>query len=97
MPFPGSPSSQLRAVTKDDAGDIGVPCGLLLVWTFSADHNNNVPFDRLYVGGTGNINIKDLKNQNVLLSSVPVGMLNVQGKRVLSTNTTATNIVAVND
>lgn len=97
MPFPGSPSSQLRAVVKDDAGDVGTPVGLLLALTYSADHKNNVPFDRLWVGGTGNINIKDLKNQNVLLSAVPVGMLNVQGKRVLSTSTTATDIVAVND
>jgi hypothetical protein len=50
----------------------------------------------LYVGGAGNINVVTVNGSTVLFSSVPAGfILPVRVKRVLSTSTTATNIVAL--
>lgn len=49
----------------------------------------------LYVGGTGNINVTMADGQTVLFTAVPVGIFPVQVSQVLSTSTTATNIVAL--
>lgn len=50
----------------------------------------------LYVGGTGNLAIRGANDgAAVTLSSVPAGtIINVAVDRVMSTSTTATNIVA---
>lgn len=50
---------------------------------------------RLYIGGTGNVKVDMLDGSTVTFSSVPVGELNVSAKRVYSTGTTATSIVAI--
>ena len=50
--------------------------------------NLGSPARSLYIGTTGNIAV-------VTFSNVPVGILPVQVKRVNSTNTTASNIVAM--
>lgn len=50
----------------------------------------------LYVGGTGNIRVMTAGGDDVVFSGVPAGtFLPVQVIRVYSTNTTATNIVAL--
>lgn len=52
-------------------------------------------FNAIYVGGTGDVAIKHTEGGSaVTYASVPAGMiLPVAGVRVMSTNTTATNIV----
>lgn len=55
-----------------------------------------IPVTRsLYVGTTGNINVKMADGQTVLFSNVPVGIFPLQVTQVLSTTTTASNIVAL--
>jgi hypothetical protein len=49
----------------------------------------------LYVGTTGNISLDVGNGQTVLFTAVPVGILPVNVKRVRSTSTTASNIVAL--
>lgn len=50
---------------------------------------------RLWVGGAGNIALITVGGDTVTYTSIPAGTyLNVRAARVLSTNTTATNIVA---
>lgn len=50
----------------------------------------------LYVGVTGNVNVNMPDGGNVLFSNVAAGIvLPIRAKRVLSTSTTATNIVAI--
>lgn len=51
----------------------------------------------VYVGGAGNLALMGIHDSAaVTLSSVPAGsLIPVQVKRVMSTNTTATNIVAI--
>lgn len=50
----------------------------------------------LYIGGTGNVAVV-LADEGaaVTFASVPVGILNIQARIVLSTGTTATNILAL--
>lgn len=51
---------------------------------------------RIWVGGSGDLTIRSSEGTDVTLSSVPAGTLvPVQPVRVLSTNTTATNIVGL--
>lgn len=86
------------SVTPSDAGNVGVPIGLLLALTFApAEAGFQEPFDRLYIGGTGAVAIQDMSGNSVTFAAVPVGILNVPGRRVLATNTAATNIVAIRD
>lgn len=55
-----------------------------------------IPVTRaLYVGGTGNLNVRMADDQTVLFTAVPVGIFPIQVDQVLSTSTTATNIVAL--
>lgn len=52
----------------------------------------------LYVGGAGNVNLKTERGTTVLFSGVPAGaILPIRVLQVLSTSTTATNIVAFTD
>lgn len=91
------PSRRTVAVTPDDSGLPGTPIGLLLGLTYSPDHDDATEFDRLWVGVTGDISIRDKRGNAILFGQVPVGELNVFGRRVLSTNTTAQEIVAIRD
>jgi hypothetical protein len=50
----------------------------------------------LYVGVSGNINVRMADGQTVLFSNVPVGIFPIQVDMVLATSTTATTIVALN-
>lgn len=62
----------------------------------TASDSTVIPVTRsLYVGTTGNINVRMADGQTVLFSSVPVGVFPVQVDQVLSTSTTASNIVAL--
>jgi hypothetical protein len=49
----------------------------------------------LYVGTTGNVNLRTADGQTVLFTAVPVGVLAIQADMVLSTSTTASTIVAL--
>lgn len=49
----------------------------------------------LYVGTTGNIAVLMASGATATFNSVPVGILPIQVQRVNSTNTTASNIVAL--
>ena len=59
-----------------------------------ADTDLTQPFERLWIGVTGNVTIRTFDNQNVQFTNVPVGWFNVAGKQV-RVATTATGIVAV--
>ena len=50
---------------------------------------------RLYIGGTGDVKVDMIDGSTVTFASVPAGELNISSKRVYSTGTTATNIVAI--
>lgn len=50
---------------------------------------------RLYIGGTGDVKVDMIDGSTVTFTSVPVGELNISAKRVYSTGTTASGIVAI--
>jgi hypothetical protein len=53
-------------------------------------------FRALYIGVSGDVAIRMWKGQNVVtFKAVPVGILAVAGDKVMATNTTATNILAL--
>lgn len=53
-------------------------------------------FRGLYVGGAGDVAIRMASGASITFVAVPVGsLMTVQGDMVLSTGTTATNIVAL--
>ncbi len=55
-----------------------------------------IPITRaIYVGGTGNIAVRMADGQSVTFSSVPVGVFPIQVDMVKSTDTTATNMIAL--
>lgn len=55
-----------------------------------------IPVTRaLYIGGTGNINVRMADEQTLVFAAVPVGIFPIQVNQVLSTSTTATNIIAL--
>ena len=49
----------------------------------------------IYVGTSGDISLLTKAGQSVTFSNVPVGVLPVRAKRVNSTNTTASNMIAL--
>lgn len=49
----------------------------------------------LWIGGTGAVAVRLVRGDTVTFAAVPVGRLDVQVDRVLSTGTTATNILAL--
>lgn len=53
----------------------------------------NGPFYALYVGAAGNITLVTLAGSTVLLTAVPIGMLKVGCRRVLSTGTAAASTI----
>ena len=54
------------------------------------------PTRALYIGTTGNVAVTMASGQTpVVFTAVPVGVLSVQVTKVLSTSTTASNIVAL--
>ena len=76
---PESPAKDARAVTPADGSDL--PDGIC---------------KSLYVGGTGAIALDTALGNTVTFSGIPAGtILPVQVKRVRSTGTTATSIVAL--
>lgn len=79
-----APSRRAAAVTPSDSVDLAVYA------------------KQLYIGTTGNITVvpagdTSASGTGVLFSTVPVGWFPVQVRRVNSTGTTASNIVAVYD
>lgn len=62
------------------------------------DDSNDLPegpADGLYVGGTGDVKVTMVSGDEVVFSSVPVGFLDLLVKRVWSTGTAATDILAL--
>lgn len=62
------------------------------------DDNNDLSTipRRVWVGGAGDLTIRSSEGNDVTLSSVPAGtLIPIQPVRILSTGTTATNIVAL--
>jgi hypothetical protein len=49
----------------------------------------------IYVGVTGNINVRMASGNTVLFSNVAVGVFPIQVDQVLSTSTTATTMIAM--
>lgn len=49
----------------------------------------------IYVGGAGNISVIMMSGETVTFNSVPVGILPIKVKRIRSTGTTATNMIAL--
>ena len=55
-----------------------------------------LPFAALYIGTTGNVAVVPPHGGTaVTFNAVPVGFFPVAGSKVMSTNTTASNIVAI--
>lgn len=55
-----------------------------------------IPMTRaLYVGTTGNVAVRMGDGMTITFSTVPVGILPIQVDMVLSTGTTASNIIAL--
>jgi hypothetical protein len=65
--------------------------------TVTPSDSTVLEFRGLYVGGAGNVAIQSIRDTAATtLISVPAGtILPIAGVRVMSTNTTATNIVAL--
>lgn len=49
----------------------------------------------LYIGVTGDVAVRTAQGQTVTFKAAPVGVLPVQVDKILSTGTTATNILAL--
>lgn len=82
-------------VNPSDAGDKGVPCGLLLALTFSDALDYPSAIERMYVGVVGDVTVKDNGGNQVKFETVPAGTtLNFPCRRVMATGTAATDIVA---
>lgn len=77
-----APAIDAFAITKSDTDVFGTATG------------TNVT-RAIYVGVTGNINIVTANGSTVLFSNVPVGILPVRAKQVLSTSTTASSMVGL--
>lgn len=77
-------------------GDSSAP-GLQLAAVTPSDSTDLTGARGLYVGGAGDLALTAVNDSSaVTLSSVPAGsIIPVQVKHVMSTNTTATNIVAI--
>lgn len=81
----------------DDSGSVVAPARRLAAVTPDDDNDlTDGTAKALYIGTSGNVAIIAADDSSsVTLASVPVGVLPVRAKRVLSTGTTASNIVAL--
>lgn len=78
-------SGRAAVVTKSDTELIPSPSG-----------GENFEGCILYIGGTGNVRVLTIGGDDVVFNAVPAGTtLQVKVRKVFSTNTTATNIVAL--
>lgn len=57
--------------------------------------NLTIPARWLYIGVSGDVAVHTADGSELTFKAVPVGILEVQVQRVLSTGTTATNILAL--
>ena len=58
--------------------------------------STNIPETRaLFVGVAGNLNVTMADGMTLVFTNVPVGIFPIQVTRILSTNTTASSIIAV--
>ena len=65
-------------------------------WLVTKSDTSIVDFDALWVGGAGNVAIVDKAGRTTTISGVLAGqILPMSGSKVMSTNTTATLIVAL--
>lgn len=76
--------------------DVSNPAGYADAVTPSDATVLGSPTRAIYVGGTGNLAVRMYRSQQVVtFAAVPVGILPIQVDKVMNTNTTATNIVAL--
>lgn len=81
---------------KAQTPELNSPAGNAALITKSDADDLPVSSRYIYVGGTGNINLQTVNGDTVLFTAVPVGtILPVRAKKVLSTNTTATLLIAL--
>jgi hypothetical protein len=69
------------------------PGGIAVTPSDSA--NLSIPARSLYIGVSGNVVVYTADGSELTFVGVPIGILPVQVARVLSTGTTATNIIAL--
>ncbi len=89
--------STVATVTAvDDAGTLSLSADIMASgesYTLYADDNNGCV---LYVGNTGNVRVLTAGNDDVTFVGIPAGaFVPVQVKRVFSTSTDATDIIAL--
>ena len=75
----------------------GYTRGVAVTPSDSANQDYGFTQKAFYIGGAGAVKVTTANGDTVTFSAVPVGMLYVSAKKVFSTGTTATNIVAVGD
>lgn len=74
----------------------GQPYSVVIAVTKSDATVYNPPLDAILVNGTGNLAIVDLAGNTVTITGVVAGaLLPIAATKVMSTNTTATNIVGL--
>lgn len=54
-----------------------------------------IAFEALYIGTAGDVTVVTSRGTTVLFQNVPVGILPIRGKQVLSTGTAALDIVGL--
>ena len=83
MSYLQNPSSKFIAITPDDDNDL-------------SDANGEVTTRSIYIGFSGNLSIVNHEGDSVTFVGVVAGtFLPIQAKRVLATDTTAQNLVAL--
>ena len=87
MSAASDPASLFLAVTPSDTAKLT---------PYTVGNGIKLPRCRaLYIGVTGDVVVKNEAGTSVTFTAVPVGILPVSTDQVLSTGTTATNIVAL--
>lgn len=61
--------------------------------TVTPHDSNELIFNALYIGVTGNVEVQDEDGNNTIFTNVPVGFFPVSGQKVRATGTTATGII----
>ncbi len=87
---------------QDPYAQRSVPVGSQARSAFALTKSDSLdqPFKALYIGVTGDVTILPINatddSQTILFKAHPVGYMPVQGRRVMATGTSATNIVGLN-
>jgi hypothetical protein len=66
-----------------------------VVITPNDNANLTDPVSAIYVGGSGNIRLVTLAGDQVVVSSTPIGILEIGATKIFSTSTTATGLIGL--